>query len=123
MSKFEGIISPDGEKMLAKLADEKIEWKNPILEAVDGKMFLIVIKAIDNNLLERIPEEWQSPVESIIEAAINEEWELAGELVSEFANTKIDIPFLDEESEALLFNAIISLALGLIMGKVEEMRK
>ncbi len=123
MSKFKGLISPEGEEMLARLADEKVNWKNPIMESVDYRMFLIVIKTIDNNLLERVPEEWQSPLEPIIAAALNEEWELAGTLVADLANEKIDIPFLDEESEAMLFNAIISLVLGLIMGKVEEMRK
>ncbi len=123
MSNIKGVISPKGEKLLAELADERVKWKNPIMERVDGKLFQVVIKTIDNTFLEKIPEEWQNPLEPIIEAAINKEWELAGTLISEILSNEIDVPWLDEASEYLLFSSLINLVLGLIMAKVESMRK
>lgn len=123
MSKFKGIISPQGEDLIAALLDNAITWKNPIMKLFGKRIFKVIISTIDNNLLERIPEEWQNPLEPIIAAAVNKEWEEAALLISKFADEKIDIPFLDEASERLLFDALTSLMLGLILGKVESMRK
>ena len=123
MSEIKGIISPRGENLLAKLLDEKVKWKNPLIEAVDGKVFKIFIKTIDNTFLDKIPQEWQNPIEPIIEAAIDKQWLTAGELIAQLGVDKIDIPWLDEESERLLFTSIIALVSGLIMCKVENMRK
>lgn len=123
MSKFKGIISPQGEDLIAALLDNAITWKNPIIKLFGKRIFKVIISTIDNNLLERIPEEWQNPLEPIIAAAVNKEWEEAALLISKFADKKIDIPFLDEASERLLFDALTSLMLGLILGKVESMRE
>lgn len=123
MSKFKGIISPQGEDLIAALLDNAITWKNPIMKLFGKRIFKVIISTIDNNLLERIPEEWQNPLEPIIEATVNKEWEEAALLISKFADKKIDIPFLDEASERLLFDALTSLMLGLILGKVESMRE
>jgi hypothetical protein len=122
MDEVKGIISPQGEELIAELLDEKVKWKNPLMERLDGKMFQVVIKTIDNTLLEKIPPEWQSPIEPVIEAALTKDWELAAELISELVANKVDIPWLDEESEHLLFNAILSFVTGLIMAKVEDIR-
>ena len=50
---FKGVMSPETEKKL----EEKLKFKNKIIEAVDG----IAIKTIDNNLLSpllaKLPEE------------------------------------------------------------------
>ncbi len=122
MSEIKGIISPKGEKLLAQLADERVHWKNPIMEKLDGKLFLVFIRILDNNLLEKIPEEWQNLIEPIIEAALDREWEQAADLIAIFTAEMVDLSFLDEKSEILLFNSILSLVFGLIMGKVESVR-
>ena len=122
MKEVQGVISPRGENLLAELLDEKVKWKNPLIEAVDGKFFKILIKTIDNTFLDKIPQEWQNPLEPIIEAAIDKQWLTAGELIAQLGVDIIDVPWLDEESERLLFNSIIALVTGLIMAKVEAVR-
>ena len=123
MSESKGILNEKTEDLAAQLLDELVHWKSPIMERLDKKLFKVAIKTIDNTLLEKIPEEWQNPLEPIVELALEGKWEEAGELIAKHVNDQIDIPFLDEESESLLFNSVISLVMGLIMSKVEEMRK
>ena len=123
MSERKGILTPEQENFVAGLLDEKIKFKNPILESMDQMAFKAIITVVDNNLIDRIPEDWQSPLEPIIDEAIAGEWEAAASKIATFANQKIDIPGLDELSEQMIFDAITQLILGLIMGKVEQIRK
>lgn len=123
MSERKGILTPEQENFIAKLLDEKIKFKNPILESMDRMAFKAIITVIDNNLIDRIPEDWKNPLEPILDDAIAEKWEDAASKIATLANEKIDIPGLDEISEQLIFEAITKLVLGLIMGKIEQARK
>ena len=122
MSERKGMLTNEQESFLAGLLDELIQFKNPILESMDKTVFKVLISVIDNNLIERIPEDWQNPLEPILDAAIAGDWEGAADLIVTFANEKIDIPGLDELSEQMIFTAIAQLILGLIMAKVEQAR-
>ena len=119
---FLGLVSPEGEEMLAVLADEAYQWKNPILEMADKSVYKTIISTIDNNLLTKVPADWANPLKPIIAAAIKKDWETVGAGVANLANQKINIPGIDELSEQLLFNAAVGLILGLLMGKVEAVR-
>lgn len=123
MSERKGLISEAGHGLLGTLLDEAIPFKNPVLEAFDGKAFTIVIAVVDDNLIDKIPEDWKNPLEPIVDAAINSNWELAGTLAASMANEKIDIPGLDELSEQLIFSGVVQLIVGLIQGKVESVQK
>ncbi len=118
-----GMLTNEQESFLANLLDETIQFKNPLLESMDSAIFKVLISVVDNNLVERIPQEWQNPLEPIIDAAIAGDWEGAADKIANFANEKIDIPGLDEISEQMIFTALVQLILGLIMGKIEQVRK
>jgi len=122
MEERTGMLTEQQEQFIAGLLDKAITFKNPVLESLDGPSFKVLVSVIDNNLIERIPQEWQNPIEPIIDAAIAGQWEEAADKIAAFANEKIDIPGLDELSEQLIFNAILQLILGAIMGQVEEFR-
>jgi len=115
-----GLLTTEQEAFIAGLLDNAINFKNPILEAFDATIFQTLIKVIDDNLMERIPEGWQNPLEGIITAAMEENYELAATLASDLLNSKIDIPGLDEISEQLIFNAILQLIVGLILDKINQ---
>jgi len=118
-----GMLTDEQENFLAKLLDEKIKFKNPILESMDKMAFKTIIAVVDNNLVNKIPPEWQTPLEPIIDDAIAGKWEAVASQVATFANQKIDIPGMDELSEQLIFGAVTQLILGLLMGKVEQLRR
>ena len=122
MEERTGMLTPEQEVFVAGLLDEVVKFKNPILESLDGPSFKVLISVIDNNLIEKIPQEWQNPIEPIIDEAIAGNWEGAASRIADFANEKIDVPGLDELSEQLIFNAVVQLILGMIQGKVEQLR-
>lgn len=117
--KYNGIISPEGEKLIAQFFDDKVQWKSKILEKLDGKFFLILIRVIDNKLLDKIPDDWQNPLEPIIEAALDHNYPKCAKLIAELTDQKIDFPFLDDGSEKLFFESIFNLILSLILARVE----
>jgi hypothetical protein len=120
MSERKGLFTDVQEDFLAELLDKKIPFGNPVLELADKLVFKTVISVVDNNVLEKIPVGWQNPLEPIIDAAIEEDWDEAGYLIAKLANQKLDIPGIDELSEQLIFNAIVSLILGLIMDRISQ---
>jgi len=123
MEDRKGLLKPEQQRFFAVLIDEAVPFKNPFLEAFDGEAFNIIITVVDDNLLDKIPEDWQNPIEPIIDAAMEGNWDLAGALAADFANQKIDIPGLDELSEQLIFSGLINFLVGLIVGKAESLKK
>lgn len=119
MKERKGLLTKDQEKFFAELLDDAIPFSNPLIERLDKAAFKLIISAVDDNLAERIPEDWKSPLEPVIDAAMSERWEEAGEHAATLLNSKIDIPGIDEQSEQAIFNGVIQLILGAIISRVE----
>ena len=123
MEQRQGWFTNDQEKFLADLLDEKVQLKG-VLEMADGMIFKLVISTLDNNLIEKIPDEWNNPIAPIIDAVIAKDWDQAAVLIASFADDKIDIPGIDDLSEKMIFSSVLALAAGIIQSKVErEIRK
>ena len=122
MSERKGLFTKEQEIFFAGLLDDAIKFKNPIMEALDKAAFKLVIQNVDNILLEKIPEDWQNPLEPVLDAALQKKWTEAGELAAKFINEKIDIPGVDEVSEQVLISGIVQLIVGAILAKVETER-
>ena len=112
-----GLLTKEQEKFFAELLDDAIPFPNPLIERLDKAAFKLIISAVDDNLADRIPEGWQSPVEPIIDAAMQGNWEDAGEHASKMINQKIDIPGIDEESEGAIINGVIQLIIGAVISR------
>lgn len=122
METRKGLLTEEQEAFVSGLLDDLIDFKNPVLEGLDGPAFKVLVSVVDNNLIDKIPEEWQNPIEPILDEAMAGNWEEAADKVADLLNEKIDVPGLDEISEQLIFNAILQLILGVIMGRVEAAR-
>jgi len=111
----EGLFNDDQEQFLAELMDKAIKFKNPILEGIDRSVFKLLINVIDNNLVERLPdEEWEHPLKPIVDAAIEKRWDDVEVLVADLLDEKIDIPGIDDDAENLIFDYAIKFIATLI---------
>ena len=116
MSERKGLLTPEQEKFLGELIDEKVKFKNPILEAIDGSVFKVLITVIDDNLGDKLPdEEWQNPLAEIANAAMAEDWDLVQSLGAKLLDSKINIPGVDDISEAMIFDSGIKLIVSIIL--------
>lgn len=99
-----GLLTNKEERWLARFCDNLKKFKNPILEIGDYFFYRGLIKLVDDILLEKtVPENWENPVRKVISLAKANDIDALGELVTSKANEAIDLPFVDEASEELMF--------------------
>jgi len=114
MKEVKGILTPGIEAKIASWLDDQIKL-NGILETVDGLAFKLVISQLDNNLGEKIPEPYKTEIREIITAILeDQDYENAITNAFDFVNEQIDIPYLDDETEDLLFKGLISIVLSIV---------
>jgi len=120
MSEEKGLLLKKHQNWLAKIADEAFKAKNPIIEAVDGVAFKIIIGLVDDNLADKIPDKIKLPLRDSIGLAMDGNYEEAETKLTEFINNQVDIPGVDEESEQYLFKGLVHLVTGLIKKLIEK---
>jgi hypothetical protein len=109
-----GILSSALESKLAEKLDELVKL-NGVLEAVDGVAFKIVITAIDNNAAEKIPEPYKTQIaEMLVEILEDQDYQSAALKASELVDSLVDIPGLDDPTEAMIFAGIFTVVAGLL---------
>lgn len=105
----EGLFTPQQEEFLAKLLDELFDFKNFIVESVDGMLFKMLIQTADNQLLNKIPEEIKTYLRNMVDAAMNRQWEevrknsvdLGVAKANFFKNSEASLRFFDGFSRML----------------------
>ena len=112
-----GLFKKEQEQFIAVLLANKIEFRNILLQRLKKPAFKLIISTIDNNLIDRIPDDWQSPLIPIIDAAMESRWETAGEAAASLINEKVDVPGIDEISEQAIINGLIQMILGAIISR------
>jgi len=108
-----GIISKKAEKKIGgKYLDNLV--KAGIFELVDGQMFTYAVRFLDDKFGEKVPEPYKSEIRDLIDTIVIDE-NYAGTIdeVCIYLDEIIDLPFLNDEAEALLFNGLASILKGL----------
>jgi hypothetical protein len=101
-----GILSPESESKIAKWLDDAIVLKGP-LELIDGPAFKLVISTLDNKYAEKIPEPYKTKIREGLELVMNEsDFEEASRKATEYLDTIIDIPYINDETEKLVFRGL-----------------
>ena len=117
MKTEKGILTKKVESLLAKKLDELIKLPN-YLEPFDCIAFRIAIKSIDDSLGEKIPEEFRLELREQIELILLEkDYEKAVIQASVFIDRLVDIPGLDDATEAKIFAGLANIVIGLLLHK------
>lgn len=109
-----GILTSTVESKLGQKLDDLVKL-NPLLETFDGTAFTLVIRTIDNNFGEKIPEPYKTELRDVLASIIEEEdYDTAVEEGFNFLDSLIDIPGFDDDEERLIFQGSAYMVIALI---------
>jgi len=114
-----GILTREQEKVLAGWVDDAIKLKG-ILELVDGYAARVIITFVDNTGLEKLPEELKVSLSELVTAAMDKDIETVETKAAEILDSLLDIPGLDDEAEALLFEGAVKILVGAVLKIFEK---
>jgi len=117
-----GIFTREQEKKLASLLDDLIKLKG-LFEVVDGLVFTAIISLVDDNYINKLPDEIKTKLSEIVEAVLNDDVELAELKATELINALVDVPLLDEEMEGLLIGSFVRLIVSSILKWIEDKKE
>ena len=125
-----GILSKDQEKYLSGWLDDKIKLP-ALLEPIDGALFNLGVSYLDNEFGDKINANIKPKLTilvdelMLIDAYKNEpekkeqHVEAALEVAFDLLDIIVDVPYLDAEDEALVFQTISELAIKFIIKKLD----
>jgi len=110
-----GILTEKMEIELSNSLDNLVKLKG-ILESVDGIAFKMVITIIDNNIAEKIPSPYKETLAVLlIDIFEDKDYNAAAEKAAVFVDGLVDIPGLDDPTEAMVFKGIFTTVAGLFI--------
>lgn len=115
---MEGIFTKEQEVKLAGLLDDVVKVKG-LLEIIDGYVFKAIIGFIDDEFVDRLDPELKEKLSELAEAVLNEDVDTAETLAAELLNYLIDVPLIDEGTEGVIFNGIVTFVIGAIQKWIE----
>jgi len=113
MAKLEkGILSRKAEKKIGgTYLDDLISAG--IFEAFDGTAFTFAIRTIDDRFGSLIPEPHQTKLRDLIDTVVVEEkYDESIDEACAYLDIVIDLPFIEDEAEADVFNGLAMLIKG-----------
>jgi hypothetical protein len=114
-----GIWNEQQEKVIAQAIDDVYKAKG-LLELVDGYLAKVVIALIDDNGLEKLPDDIKPKLSQLTDLALAGDVEGCNQLGAEILNARIDIPGLDEDSEYIVFEGALTIIVGALIKWVRE---
>ena len=109
-----GLLTKAMQAEISNWLDEKIKL-NGIFETIDGLTIKLVIAQLDDSYGEKINEPYKSAIKEVIKNVFEEkDYEKAIKTSLDFVNQLVDIPYLDDESERLLFEGLLSILLSIL---------
>lgn len=121
-----GILTKEQESFFGKLIAEELELTG--ISKTAAKYGLpILIRVIDDNFGDRIPEPWQNYARQLVtstylmlqDGEVTEE-EISGvvDLCVSILNEKIDIPLVDEDDEAFIFQSTLKFIASFVFKQI-----
>jgi hypothetical protein len=102
-----GILTPDQEKKLANILDEKIKL-NGLLEAFDFYLFKALIQVVDDYAVDKLEDNLQLQIIEFVDLVIEGKYEEASEVAAKLSDNVIDIPGIDDEKEGVIFKETLN---------------
>lgn len=113
MSNIIPIFKDNHVDFLSKMVDQAIKAKGWI-EVVDGPAALVTLKIVNAAASGKIPDDYKEKFHEIMDDVVAKDYQGAAQILSDFLNEKIDIPYLDESTESFIFMSALSYMVNLI---------
>lgn len=114
MSTEKGLLTEVVENKAAQQLDDLYKGTG-IVEMLDGKFFKMTLSILDNKFGEMVKDPYKTEVRELVHAVYMEEDVEAGlTLAFDYLNAHIDIPFLDDDVEDMLFKGLLQITLSLL---------
>ena len=113
MSNRKGLFTPEQESFLAKWLDDLVKFKNPFLEMWDGTAFKILIQSLDNQMLDKIPEEIKVKLVQLVDAAMSKNWNDVRALIVDLSTEQLDF-FKNKEASLMFFDGLSRMVMAAI---------
>lgn len=101
-----GLFTPEQEKFLVNALKEFIKNKNSFYRWLITVGLKVFISGIDNFGLDKIGQTWKNDLIPIVDAAMEGRVHDVRGYVTDLLNKRIDIKFLDNNQELMLFDSL-----------------
>ncbi len=110
-----GILTKTVEDKLGQKLDDLIKLKG-VWEAIDGIAFRLSIKGIDDIFADKIRDDYQEEIQDLITEIIDEQdYNDAVTKGFEFVDSLVDIPGIDDPTEAMLFKGMAEIVIAVLL--------
>ena len=102
----QGVLTPEQEDWIIGLIFHIAKFNNKILQLVSKPLISLIIKGVDNYLLNKIKPDWKEDIIPVIDKAITGDVNGVRQLAVDFANKKVDIKYVSEDTEMEFVDSI-----------------
>lgn len=118
-----GLLLPDQEDFVSDILLGMLKPKNKFV-ALALKMFgRKPVRLLDDQILDKISVTWKSPLISIVDAIISQDYSLAEKKIADLMNKKLDVPGLNEEVEQQLMESSVKFIASALKYFIAEQKK
>lgn len=121
----QGFLTAVNEDYIGESADNFIEL-GPFWETIDGPAIKLLIRTIDNNvlqgLIDRNPslEQVVPHVNALLDAARSGDLNTVENEAAAILNIYVDVPGIEEDDEALYFESIIKMIVAFVRSRIRK---
>ena len=116
------VFTKETKELIVNLADELVEA--PIyIEPFDGVAFRILVNLIDKYGDKVIPDEFDEAINDSVLLALAGEYEAAAAVIGEAIDAVVDIPYIEDDIEALVFIDGAKFLVRIIQHWIESKKK
>jgi hypothetical protein len=121
MSSDKGILNREQEKAFARLIDDAIKAKG-LVELFDGYAARAIIVIVDDELIEKLKlaPGLKEKLGNLADAALAENVDDAEVIGAAILNMLVDIPGLDEDAEAVMFEGAVKIIVGAVISALKK---
>jgi hypothetical protein len=101
-----GLFTEAHENFLIEVLVGLIKFNNKLLNLSKGWVITLLVRGLDNFLLEKIRPDWKADLVPMIDAGMLGKKEEVRSLLIDLTNKRVDIKQLDDEQELMLFDGL-----------------
>lgn len=116
------VFTSDTKQLLKGIIDDAVKL-GVVGEILDGPMIGASLSLIDHFGDKVIPDEYDTPINSVATKIINKDYEGAKTEIATLVNKLVDIPMVDEVTEEAIFQTGFSFILKILLNYINKKQK